>query len=60
MMKKKIGLTMEESVHKQMKKIALEHDVSVYAIYEQLAIEFIESDNKEKTLNEIRKKIKQK
>ena len=59
-MKKKIGLTMEESVHKQMKKIALEHDVSVYAIYEQLAIEFIESDNKEKTLNEIRKKIKQK
>ena len=56
MMKKKIGLTMEESVHKQMKKIALEHDVSVYAIYEQLAIEFIESDNKEKTLNEIRKK----
>ena len=54
-LRKKIAIEIEEDVHLEMKKIALENKMYVYDLYEGIAREFIKSDNKEKTLNEIRK-----
>lgn len=51
-MKKKISITIDEDVHKKMKQIALEQDVYVYDLYENLAKEFINKSENQTTLDE--------
>lgn len=57
-MKKKISITIDEDVHKKMKKIALDKDVYVYDLYENLAKEFINKSENQTTLDEINGEIK--
>ena len=52
-MKKKINLTIEENLHKEMKKIALNNDKYVSDLYEEIIIDFIRKSENQKTLDEI-------
>ena len=51
-MKKKISITIDEDVHKKMKQLALEKDVYVYDLYEDLAREFIKKSQNQTTLDD--------
>lgn len=50
-MKKKITLTINENIIKQMKLLAIEKDVSVSALLEEKAKELLKENGKEVELN---------
>lgn len=52
-MKKKVSITIEESVHNKMREIALKEGRYVYDIYEELAREFIRKTEGQSNLDEI-------
>ena len=51
-LRKKIAIEIEEEVHLEMKKIALEKKKYVYDLYEEIAREFIRKTQNQKTLDE--------
>ena len=52
-MRKKIAIEIEEDVHRKMKAIALKENRYVYDLYEEIAREYINKSENQKTLDEL-------
>ena len=51
-MKKNIGISIDEDVHREMKAIALQKKMKVYELYEEIAREFINKNRNQTTLDD--------